>query len=69
MTNVADAKDVEDAIEEARALFQTLKSSEESSSLSTITPKNVVDKIARPCLNLKQNAVADVDDSPANNIF
>ena len=66
MTNVADAKDVEDAIEEAKALFQTLKSSEESSSLSTITPKNVVDKIARPCLNLKQNAVADVDDSPAN---
>lgn len=66
MTNVADAKDVEDAIEEAKALFQTLKSSEESSSLSTITPKNVVDKIVRPCLNLKQNGVADVDGSPAN---
>jgi len=50
---VANAKDIEDAIEEAKMIFQTLKSSEESSSISTITPKNIADKVVRPCLNLK----------------
>lgn len=52
LTNVANAKDVEEAIEEAKALFQTLKSSEESSSISTITPKNQIDKKIRPSLNI-----------------
>ena len=63
---MADAKDVEDAIEEAKALFQTLKSSEESSSLSTITPKNITDKVVRPCLNLKTQTAVPDEESPAN---
>jgi hypothetical protein len=34
--------------------------------MSTITPKNVIDKVARPCLNLKTNHAPEYKKSPEN---